>query len=189
MKSIADRSTANTQAYEYYLRGRSKFHESWGSVATLRSARELFAKAVEIDPGYAKAYTGIADCDVFLWINGDLDISFEELLAISTKALDLAPDMAEAHASRGMALYVAGRAGREVGDFRRFANPRQLMAYLGLVPSEHSSGGSIRRAGITKAGNTITLAPMATSRLWASSVGYRQAPAVGDCRRRRCPST
>ena len=119
MKSIADRSTANTQAYEYYLRGRSKFHESWGSVATLRSARELFAKAVEIDLGYAKAYTGIADCDAFLWINGDLDISFEELLANSTKALDLAPDMAEAHASRGMALYVAGRAEEVPAAFER----------------------------------------------------------------------
>ena len=35
----------------------------------------------------------------------------------------------------------------------RFANPRQLMAYLGLVPSEHSSGTSVRRGGITKAGN------------------------------------
>jgi transposase len=41
----------------------------------------------------------------------------------------------------------------EVGDFRRFANPRQLMAYLGLVPSEHSSGSSVRRGGATKAGN------------------------------------
>ena len=43
----------------------------------------------------------------------------------------------------------------EVGDFRRFANARQLMAYLGLVPSEHSSGTSIRRGGITKAGNAL----------------------------------
>ena len=40
----------------------------------------------------------------------------------------------------------------EVGDFRRFANPRQLMAYLRLVPSEHSSGSTIRRGGMTKAG-------------------------------------
>jgi len=40
-------------------------------------------------------------------------------------------------------------------DFRRFANPRQLMAYLGLVPSEHSSGSTIRRGGITKAGNAL----------------------------------
>ena len=42
----------------------------------------------------------------------------------------------------------------ELGDLSRFANPRQLMAYLGLVPSEHSSGASVRRGGITKAGNS-----------------------------------
>jgi hypothetical protein len=41
----------------------------------------------------------------------------------------------------------------EVGDFSRFGNPRQLMAYLGLVRSEHSSGSAVRRGGITKAGN------------------------------------
>jgi len=50
-----------------------------------------------------------------------------------------------------------GRSDRRGGSrgFRRFANARQLMAYLGLVPSEHSSGTSIRRGGITKAGNAL----------------------------------
>ena len=38
----------------------------------------------------------------------------------------------------------------ELGDLPRFANPRQLMAYLGLVPSEHSSGASVKRGGLTK---------------------------------------
>ena len=42
----------------------------------------------------------------------------------------------------------------ELGDLSRFANPRQLMVYLGLVPSEHSSGTSIKRGGLTKAGNS-----------------------------------
>jgi len=42
----------------------------------------------------------------------------------------------------------------ELGDLSRFTNPRQLMAYLGLVPSEHPSGGTRRQGGITKAGNT-----------------------------------
>jgi transposase len=56
---------------------------------------------------------------------------------------------------RGVALVVAVTVVAEVGDFRRFANPRQLMAYLGLVPSEHSSGSSVRRGGITKAGNAL----------------------------------
>jgi transposase len=40
-----------------------------------------------------------------------------------------------------------------LGDITRFTNPRQLMAYLGLVPSEHSSGKTRRQGGITKAGN------------------------------------
>ncbi len=39
------------------------------------------------------------------------------------------------------------------GDLSRFESPRLLMGYLGLVPSEHSSGGTIRRGGITKTGN------------------------------------
>jgi transposase len=41
----------------------------------------------------------------------------------------------------------------EIGDIRRFAHPRNLMSYLGLVPSEHSSGNSVRRGAITKTGN------------------------------------
>ena len=42
----------------------------------------------------------------------------------------------------------------ELGDLRRFANPRKLMAFLGLVPSEHSSGGKRRQGAITKCGNS-----------------------------------
>ncbi len=42
----------------------------------------------------------------------------------------------------------------ELGDWRRFEHPGQLMAYVGLVPSEHSSGESRRQGSITKAGNS-----------------------------------
>lgn len=52
-----------------------------------------------------------------------------------------------------MALVAAATLVAELGDITRFANPRQLMAYLGLVPSEHSSGSTRRQGGITKAGN------------------------------------
>ena len=58
-------------------------------------------------------------------------------------------------AMRGVGLIVAVTVAAEVGDFSRFANPRQLMAYLGLVPSERSSGSTVRRGGITKAGNAL----------------------------------
>lgn len=65
----------------------------------------------------------------------------------------LAPVVRALQALRGMALVVAATLVAELGDITRFANPRQLMAYLGLVPSEHSSGSARRQGGITKAGN------------------------------------
>jgi transposase len=57
-------------------------------------------------------------------------------------------------ALRGVNLLTATTVMAEIGDLTRFANAPQLMAYLGLVPSEHSSGGSVRRGGITKTGNS-----------------------------------
>ena len=54
---------------------------------------------------------------------------------------------------RGMAMVAAATLVAELGDITRFAKPSQLMAYLGLVPSEHSSGNTRRQGGITKAGN------------------------------------
>jgi transposase len=65
----------------------------------------------------------------------------------------LAPVVAALQTMRGMALVNAATLIAELGELSRFANPRQLMAYLGLVPSEHSSGASVRRGGLTKAGN------------------------------------
>jgi transposase len=65
----------------------------------------------------------------------------------------LAPVVAALQTMRGMALVNAVTLIAELGDLSRFANPRQLMAYLGLVPCEHSTGASVRRGGITKAGN------------------------------------
>ena len=56
-------------------------------------------------------------------------------------------------ALRGVSLLVSATVVAEIGDLSRFQNPRELMAYLGLVPSEHSSGATVRRGGITKTGN------------------------------------
>jgi transposase len=65
----------------------------------------------------------------------------------------LAPVVRALQALRGMALIAAATLVAELGDIARFDNPRQLMAYLGLVPSEHSSGTARRQGAITKAGN------------------------------------
>jgi transposase len=66
----------------------------------------------------------------------------------------LAPVAQALQAMRGIDFVAAVTLVAEVGDLGRFQNPRQLMAYLGLVPSERSTGDTIRRGGITKAGNS-----------------------------------
>jgi transposase len=66
----------------------------------------------------------------------------------------LAPLVAALQALRGFQLITAITVTAEIQDFWRFPNPRQLMAYLGLVPGEHSSGSKRRLGAITKAGNS-----------------------------------
>ena len=65
----------------------------------------------------------------------------------------LAPVVDAIQALRGISLIAAVILVSEVGDFQRFTHPRQLMSYLGIVPSESSSGSVTRRGPITKAGS------------------------------------
>lgn len=77
----------------------------------------------------------------------------EEQMISLVPSWSLRPVVAALQALRGLAMVGAITLVAEVGDFRRFINPRQLMAWLGLVPREHSSGASTSRGSITKAGN------------------------------------
>ena len=90
----------------------------------------------------------------------------------------LAPVVHALQALRGVALVAAATLVAELGDITRFANPRQLMAYLGLVPSEHSSGGTRRQGGITKAGNGAARTDADRGRLELSVPGPDQPRAV-----------
>lgn len=80
---------------------------------------------------------------------GRLEAAIREFLP----AWSLAPVVDALQALRGIGLVTAATIMVEVGDLRRFESPRQLMSYLGLVPGERSTGESVRRLGITKAGN------------------------------------
>src|SRR3712207_8153846 len=63
----------------------------------------------------------------------------------------MAPVVEAYQALRGVALLTAGIFVAEIGDVRRFESPRQLMAYLGMVPCESSTGEQVRRGGHPKA--------------------------------------
>jgi len=94
--------TQNVEAYEFYLRGRQFFYRS--KRESIDYALGMFARAIEEDPEYALAYAGIADCRSYLCMYfGGEQSDLEDAVAASSKALELDPDLAEAHAARGLA--------------------------------------------------------------------------------------
>ena len=92
--------TRDIRAYEYYLRGRQYVDLRKKS---LQYAMEMFQRAAEIDPNYASAHAGIADCLSLMFLLFDTNLKFIEQAGVaSTRALELEPDLAEAHMARGM---------------------------------------------------------------------------------------
>jgi serine/threonine protein kinase/Flp pilus assembly protein TadD len=107
-RAIEKAPTDNVQAYDYYLRGRQFFHQFRRT--GIQFARRMFERALEIDPGYVLAYAGAADCCSFLYMYWDASKSnLETADGYSRKALELDPEMAEAHASRGLAVSLSKR--------------------------------------------------------------------------------
>jgi adenylate cyclase len=114
-KVIGRVPTGNFKAYAYYLRGRQFLH--WHSKSHYVLAKRMFEMAVELDPLYARAYAGIADCDSFLFLHYNADVSVDGILATSAKALDLESGLAEAHASLGLALSLRERHSEAMAEF------------------------------------------------------------------------
>jgi transposase len=100
-----------------------------------------------------------------------LDAAITE--AVAHLPAEMAALVQALQALRGVATVAAVTVVAEVGDLTRFANPRQLMAYGGLVPSERTSGAHRRQGGITKTGNAH-LRRVIGEAAWA----YRYRPAV-----------
>ncbi|MFG1230571.1 IS110 family RNA-guided transposase [Xanthobacter wiegelii] len=101
----------------------------------------------------------------------------EGAIAEFVPSWSLGPVVIALQTLRGVDLIVAVTFVAEVGDVSRFENPRQLMGYLGLVPSERSTGDTIRRGGITKAGNG-RVRHMLVESAWT----YRHPPKVGKAK-------
>jgi transposase len=77
----------------------------------------------------------------------------DEQLALIVPTWSMAPVVEAYQALRGASFLVAVIFAAEIGDVRRFDSPPQLMAFLGLVPGERSTGDTVRRSGLTLAGN------------------------------------
>ena len=106
-RAIEQVPTANVEAYGFYLRGRQYFHQHRRK--NHEYARQMFERAIELDPGYALAYAGVADCCSFLYQYFDASSSnLKRADSASLRAVELAPSLAEAHASRGLAVSLRG---------------------------------------------------------------------------------
>jgi len=99
--------TSHVQAYDYYLRGRS-FYYQYGK-QDIEFALQLFSRATELDPSYALAYAGLADCWSYIFLYSERKASVrEQAEAASRRAVEMAPDSAQAQASHALALSSGG---------------------------------------------------------------------------------
>jgi serine/threonine protein kinase/Flp pilus assembly protein TadD len=111
-------STESVQAYDYYLRGRKFFHQHRRT--SIEFARQMFTRAIEIDPNYARAYAGIADCCSILFMYFDArESNLKQADSASQKALELDPNLAEAHAARGLTFSLKKQFAEATKEFEK----------------------------------------------------------------------
>jgi len=123
-------SSQDVVAYEFYLRGRHFFHRF--RKVDLEFARQMFRQAIDIDPDFALAWAGYADSYAFMIMYVDPDSRYrDKACEASKRALQLEPDLAEAHASRGLAHLIAEEFKLAEGEFDKALelNPRLFEAY------------------------------------------------------------
>jgi len=122
--------TKNIDAYEFYIRGQQFFYQS--KRKSIEYAIEMFSHATDKDPRYALAYAGLADCYSYLYMYFDNAGSNLELAQkMSQIAVDLDPELAEAHTARGFAMSLCQSYKEAENEFKTAIqmNPRLFEAY------------------------------------------------------------
>jgi serine/threonine protein kinase/Tfp pilus assembly protein PilF len=105
--ALGAKQTHSVRAYDYYLRGRQFYYQY--RRRGIEFALQMFERALELDPDYANAYAGVADCCTFLYLHKQRRAAYRErALASSRRALELAPESALVHTALGAALSMAG---------------------------------------------------------------------------------
>jgi len=140
-RAIEKVPTSDVRAYDYYLRGRQYFHQFRGQAFGF--ARQMFTHAIETDPNYARAYAGIADCCSFLYMYFEsTEAILREAEGASRRALELDPDLAEAHAARGLAVALNRQYDEAAKEFETAIrlNPKLFEAYYFYGRALHGQG-------------------------------------------------
>ncbi len=110
-------STDNVQAYEFYLRGRKLF-QKW-TRQNIEFGRQMFERAIKLDPGFAGAWAGLATAHVHLFSWRGREPDLDNARKASSRALELDPELAEAHVAAGQGLSMDQRYGEAAVEFER----------------------------------------------------------------------
>src|SRR5438874_3930140 len=110
-------STKNVDAYEFYLRARKLF-QRW-TRQSIELAREMFERAIELDPHFAAAWAGLATAHVYLFSWGGRDPDLQKAHDASTRALELDPELADAHVAAGQSFSMEQRYVEAAAEFEK----------------------------------------------------------------------
>jgi eukaryotic-like serine/threonine-protein kinase len=184
--------TENPDAYRLYLRGRHCWNKR--TIESMLQALAYFEQAVETDPSYARAYTGLADCTSMLAIYGETDArqAHTRAKAAQETALQIDPALAEAHASRGFSLLLFDwNFGQAEEALRRalelnpgYASAHQWLGFtLGLTMRLQEARAAMRTAQeldpFSASINNTAVWPVYWARLFDEAVeGFRNAAAL-----------
>jgi TolB-like protein/tetratricopeptide (TPR) repeat protein len=139
--ALRTRASKDVGAYEYYLRGRQFFKRF--RKTDIEYARQMFRQAIDIDPEFAPAWAGYADCFSFLVMYADPMPGYrQQARNASKKALELGPGVAEAHASRGLAYLVSNDFDAAEAEFEKALelNPRLFEAHYYFARTRFHQG-------------------------------------------------
>jgi adenylate cyclase len=140
-RSIQYVATSDARAFDFYLRGRNYLYTM--TRRDYEHAIRMFEQAIDVDNKYALAYAGIADAYSHLYRYADAtQENVRKSIEASEKAIALDPDSAEAHASRGLSLFISGQFDNAKTEFTLAIklNPNLFDAYyyFGLACSSNS---------------------------------------------------
>ena len=140
-EALQQAPTTDVEAYEYYLKGRERFFEY--RRRGVEAALQLFNMALMLDHDYSRAYAGVAECCVFLYMYADGDdTDLEQADLASRRALELDPQLAEAHVARGQVLSIQERFEKSEEEFETAIrlNPRLFEAFYFYARNSFAKG-------------------------------------------------
>jgi TolB-like protein len=174
-ETLQKKPTENLEAYGNFLRGKELFRDE--KEASVRQALALFEKAIELDPGFAKAYVGVAECHEWLGNAGNetYEVSVSAVKTSLDHAVNLDPNLPEAHAALSSMFFVTDDMPRMEAEAKKALdlNPNIPETYSMLSELAAIRGDPAEMVRMIE--RAYGLDPIRPRFIWAAGVAYLNA--------------